>query len=264
MKINRVKRTLAHGGVAMGTIMLEFSTTGIARIAAEAGSEFAVFDMEHTGWSMETIHMLMASSVGAKIIPTVPVPALQYHFISRILDLGAMAVVVPFVSSEEQAREIITHARYPPDGRGGVAFRVAHDGYRERNLVTKMRRANEEVMLIAQIENADGVEHAERIAAVDGIDALWIGQFDLSTSLGIPGRLDHRFFHEATRKVVEACHKHGKTAVLGATDADVLTHGPTDGFRMLVYLTDIWIYQKDLRDCFMTIENAAAHRDKQH
>ena len=80
----------------------------------------------------------------------VRVPTLQYHFISRILDLGAMGVVVPFVSSEEQAREIVTSAKYPPEGRRGVAFGVAHDGYRAGNLVTKMRKANEEIMLIAK------------------------------------------------------------------------------------------------------------------
>ena len=244
MKVNKVKRVLEHGGVVMGTMMLEFNTTGIARIAAEAGSEFAVFDMEHTGWSMETIRMLMASSVGADIVPMVRVPALQNHFISRILDVGAMGVVVPFVSNEEQAREIVTYAKYPPEGQRGVAFGVAHDSYRTGNLVTKMHRANEESMLIAQIENANGVEHADQIAAVEGIDALWIGQFDLSTSLGIPGRLDHRFFSEATQQVVEACRRHGKVAVLGATDPQVLSSGPIDGFRMLVYLTDIWIYQK--------------------
>jgi 2-keto-3-deoxy-L-rhamnonate aldolase RhmA len=244
--------------------MLEFSTTGISRIASEADSAFAVFDMEHTGGSMETIHMLMASSVGVEIVPMVRVPALQYHFIAPILDLGAMTAVVPFVSSREQARVIVTHAKYPPDGRRGVAFGVAHDSYRAGNPVTKMGKANEEVMLIAQIENADGVEHADKIAAVDGIDALWIGQFDLSTSLGIPGRLDQRSFHEATRKVVEVCHKHGKTVALGATDADVLARGPIDGFRMLVYLTDIWIYRKGLRDCFTTINNAVAHREKHH
>ena len=65
-----------------------------------------------------------------------------------------------------------------------------------------MRTANDELMLIAQIENTDGVKNADRIAAVDGIDALWIGQFDLSTSLGIPGRLDHRLFQEATQTVL--------------------------------------------------------------
>ena len=254
MKVNKVKRVLEQGGITMGTMMLEFSTTGIARIAAEAGSEFAVFDMEHTGWSMETIRMLMASSTGTDIVPMVRVPALQYHFISRILDLGAMGVVVPFVSKGEQAREIVNYAKYPPEGHRGVAFGVAHDGYRTGNLVTKMRRANEEVVLIAQIENADGVENADQIAAVHGIDALWIGQFDLSTSLGIPGRFDHRIFQEATHKVVEACRKHGKVAVLGATDPQLLARGPADGFRMLVYLTDIWIYQKGLRDCFGMIQ----------
>ncbi len=262
MKVNKVKRVLNHGGITMGTMMLEFGTTGIARIAAEAGSEFAVFDMEHTGWSMETIRMLMASSAGVDIVPMVRVPTLQYHFISRVLDVGAMGVVVPFVSSEEQAREIVTSAKYPPEGRRGVAFGVAHDGYRAGNLVTKMRGANEEILLIAQIENADGVEHANQIAAVEGIDALWIGQFDLSTSLGIPGRLDHRFFQEATHKVLEACQKHGKIAVLGATDPEVLSRGPADGFRMLVYLTDIWIYQKGLNDCFGVIQSSVARHEK--
>ena len=264
MKVNKVKRVLEHGGVTMGTMMLEFSTTGIARIAAEAGSEFAVFDMEHTGWNMETIRMLMATSVGADIVPIVRVPALQYHFISRILDVGAMGVVVPFVSNEEQAREIVNCAKYPPEGRRGVAFGVAHDGYHAGNLVTKMRRANEEVVMIAQIENADGVEHADKIAAVHGIDALWIGQFDLSTSLGIPGRLDHRIFQDATQKIVEACRRHNKVAVLGAPDAQLLARGPSDGFRMLVYLTDIWIYQKGLRDCFGIIRAVAARRDEHH
>jgi 2-dehydro-3-deoxyglucarate aldolase/4-hydroxy-2-oxoheptanedioate aldolase len=264
MKVNKVKRSIEHGGVAMGTMMLEFSTTGIARIAAEAGAEFAVFDMEHTGWSMETIRMLLATSVAAELVPMVRVPALQYHFISRVLDLGAMGVVVPFVSSAEQARELVAFAKYPPEGRRGVAFGVAHDGYRAGNLVTKLRRANEEVMLIAQIENADGVEQAHHIAAVDGIDALWIGQFDLSTSLGIPGRLDHRFFQEAAHKVLEACRKHGKAAVLGATDPQVLSQGPADGYRMLVYLTDIWIYQKGLRDCFGAIRTAVAGHEKRH
>ena len=264
MKVNKVKRALEHGGVAMGTMMLEFSTTGIARIAAEAGAEFAVFDMEHTGWSMETIRMLMATSAAAEIVPMVRVPALQYHFVARVLDLGAMGVVVPFVSTAEQARELVAFAKYPPDGRRGLAFGVAHDGYRAGNLVTKMRRANEEVMLIAQIENADGVEHAQQIAAVDGIDALWIGQFDLSTSLGIPGRLEHRFFQEAAHKVLDACRKHGKVAVLGATDQEALAQGPNDGYRMLVYLTDIWIYQKGLRDCFGVIRGAVTRHEKHH
>ncbi len=262
MRINAVKRALAEGKVAIGTMMMEFSTTGIARIAAEAGADFAVFDMEHTGWSMETIRMLMATSRAADLVPMVRVPTLQYHFIARVLDVGSMGIVVPMVGDADQARMIVDSARYPPSGRRGVAFGVAHDDYRWGDLSTKFRQANDEVLLIAQIENVQGVENVDAIAAVDGIDALWIGQYDLTASMGIPGRFDHPEFHAATRRVVEACRRNGKAAVLGAMDAATLGRGPLEGFHMLVYLADLWIYQKELSRCFGSVRETLAHRDQ--
>jgi 2-keto-3-deoxy-L-rhamnonate aldolase RhmA len=260
MRDNAVKRTLASGGVSMGTMMLEFATSGIGRIAAEAGAEFAVFDMEHTGWSMETIRQLMATSRGADIVPIVRVPSLQYHFIARVLDVGAMGVVVPLVSDAEQARMIVECAKYPPLGRRGTAFAVAHDDYRGGDLAAKIRQTNDGVMIIAQIETAQGLEHVDRIAAVDGVDALWIGQYDLTTSLGIPGRFDHPEFREATRHVVEACKRHGKAAVLAVMDVEELCRGPSNGFRMLVYAADLWIYQQALRRCFRSIRESLQGR----
>jgi 2-dehydro-3-deoxyglucarate aldolase/4-hydroxy-2-oxoheptanedioate aldolase len=253
MRVNKVKRRLHEGGIAAGTMMLEFNTTGIARIAAEAGAEFAVFDMEHTGWSMETIRMLMATAHGVDIVPIVRVPTLQYHLIARALDVGAMGLVVPLVADAEQARKIVSCARYPPEGRRGVAFGVAHDDYSGGDLVAKVRRANAEILIIAQIETVAGVEHVEEIAAVDGIDALWIGQFDLTTSLGIPGQFDHPKLHQATQRVLAACRRENKVAVLGTLDVSTLCQGPSQGYRMLVYLADIWIYQQALRQCFSAI-----------
>jgi 2-dehydro-3-deoxyglucarate aldolase/4-hydroxy-2-oxoheptanedioate aldolase len=256
MRDNAVKRTLAAGGVSLGTMMMEFATTGIGRIAAEAGAEFAVFDMEHTGWSMETIRELMATSRAADIVPLVRVPTLQYHFISRVLDIGAMGVVVPLVTDAEQAREIVECAKYPPTGRRGTAFAVAHDDYRGGELAAKIQQINDEVMIIAQIESACGIEEVDRIAAVDGVDALWIGQYDLTTSLGIPGQFDRPEFREATRRVVEACQRHGKAAVLAVMDVEELCAGPSNGFRMLVYAADLWIYQQALRRCFGSIRES--------
>jgi 2-dehydro-3-deoxyglucarate aldolase/4-hydroxy-2-oxoheptanedioate aldolase len=253
MRDNAVKRTLAAGGVSVGTMMLEFATTGIGRIAAEAGAEFAVYDMEHTGWSMETIRQLMATSRAADIVPLVRVPTLQYHFVARVLDVGAMGVVVPLVADAEQAQTIVECAKYPPAGRRGTAFAVAHDDYRGGDLVAKMRHANDEVMIIAQIETAQGLENVDAIAAVDGVDALWIGQYDLTTSLGIPGQFDRAEFRDATRRVVEACQRHGKATVLAVMDVDALCVGPSNGFRMLVYAADLWIYQRALHRCFASI-----------
>lgn len=247
MRLNPVKRALRDGGRAVGTMIFEFATTGIARIAAAAGAEFAVFDMEHTGWSIETVRMLMATSGAAELVPMVRVPALQYHFIARVLDIGAMGVVVPMVADAAQARTIVESAKYPPHGRRGLAFGMAHDDYRAGELSASMQAANDEVMLIAQIETPGGVEQADAIAAVEGIDALWIGQYDLTATMGIPGRFEEPAFREATARVLEACRRHGKTAVLGSGDAETLRRGPEAGFRMLVYLTDVWIFQQALR-----------------
>src|SRR4051812_44415648 len=113
MRPNKVKRALRAGGVALGTMVMEFATTGVARLAAEAGCDFVVFDMEHTGWSVETVRMLLAAARPADVVPVVRVPATQYHFVARALDVGAMGVMVPMVESEEQARQIVQFAKYP-------------------------------------------------------------------------------------------------------------------------------------------------------
>src|SRR5262245_10563820 len=122
MRTNFVKHQVCGGRASIGTFMFEFGTTGVARIASEAGAEFAVFDMEHTGWSMETIRMLVATTRSTEMIPMVRVPATEYHFIARVLDMGAMGVMVPMVESAAQTATIVASAKYPPVGRRGAAF----------------------------------------------------------------------------------------------------------------------------------------------
>src|SRR3954454_4895950 len=119
MRPNHVKTKIQSGGTSLGAFMLEFATTGIGRLAAQAGAEFAVYDMEHTGWSIETIRMLIATSASTDIIPLVRVPATEYHFIARVLDMGAMGIMAPMVESAAQARTIVASAKYPPLGRRG-------------------------------------------------------------------------------------------------------------------------------------------------
>jgi 2-dehydro-3-deoxyglucarate aldolase/4-hydroxy-2-oxoheptanedioate aldolase len=167
-----------------------------------------------------------------------------------------MGVVVPLVADAAQAQTIVECAKYPLAGRRGTAFAIAHDDYRGGDLAAKIRQINDEVMIIAQIETVRGLEEVDRIAAVDGIDALWIGQFDLTTSMGIPGQFDRPEFRAATRRVVEACQRHGKAAVLAVMDVGELCAGPSNGFRMLVYAADLWIYQQALRRCFGSIRES--------
>jgi 2-keto-3-deoxy-L-rhamnonate aldolase RhmA len=247
MRENWVKRALAAGDRSLGTMVFEFPTIGIGRIAATAGAEFVIYDMEHTGWSIETIRGLMASSRAADLVPMVRIPATEYHLISRPLDVGAMGLMVPMVESAEQARVIVDSAKYPPLGRRGAAFGMAHDDYSGGDIIEKMESANDEVLLIAQIETAQGVDNLDAIAAVDGIDVLWIGHFDLTNSLGIPGQFSHPTYLEAVERVLEACHRHGKAPGIMAgavADGQALLQ---QGFRAMAYSGDHWIYQLALR-----------------
>jgi len=247
MRTNSVKNHLQRGGVALGTMVFEFNTTGIARIAAAAGAEFAVFDMEHTGWNLETIRMLIATSRCTTLIPMVRIPATEYHFIARTLDVGAQGIMVPMVESAEQAQRIVQFAKYPPIGRRGAAFGVSHDDYTGGDIVAKMESSNHETLLIAQIETAQGLRSVEEIAAVDGIDVLWIGHFDLTNSLGIPGRFDHPQYLSGVEKVVEACRRHDKVAAFMPSDVSTAQTYLQKGFRMLAYGGDLWLYQAALQ-----------------
>ena len=248
MRANTVKRTLAAGGKSIGTMVFEFNTTGIGRVAAEAGAEFVIFDMEHTGWSIETIRMLIATTRAAETVPMVRVPATQYHLLSRPLYVGAMGLMVPMVEDADQAKFIVRSAKYFPEGGRGAAFGVAHDDYTGGDVVTKMASANNETMLIAQIETTKGVENADAIAAVEGIDCLWIGHFDLTQSLGIPAQFDNPIFQDSVDKVLAACADHGKSAGIMAGSVDVGHQWLGRGFRAVAYSGDLWILQQALAD----------------
>ncbi|MCZ6794832.1 MAG: aldolase/citrate lyase family protein [Planctomycetota bacterium] len=248
MRENGVKRKLLQGGTVLGTFVLEFNTTGIARLAAGAGAEFVVFDCEHTGWSLETVRTLMASAGAADLVPMVRVPALEYHFLARALDVGAMGLMVPMVESEDQARLFVQCAKYPPEGRRGAAFGVAHDDYTGGDVPSKMRQANEEQLLVAQIETVPGLESVDAIARVEGIDVLWVGHFDLTSSMGIPGDFTRPEFQRALDRVVDAATRHGKVAAMMASSVDEARGLLERGFRCLAYGGDLWIYQKALRD----------------
>ncbi len=247
MRENPVKRALAGGGTALGTMVFEFATTGIGRIAAVAGAEFIIFDMEHTGWSIETVRMLLATTRAADIVPMVRVPATQYHLLSRPLDVGALGLMVPMVESAAQAREIVRSAKYPPRGGRGAAFGFAHDDYLPGDATEKMRAANDEGLLIAQIETARGIEEVDGIAAVEGIDVLWIGHNDLTNSMGIPGQFTHPEYLAAIDRFLDACRRHGKAPGIMATSLDGARELLDQGFRCVSYGGDTVLYGQALR-----------------
>jgi 2-dehydro-3-deoxyglucarate aldolase/4-hydroxy-2-oxoheptanedioate aldolase len=216
--------------------------------------------MEHTGWSIETIRSLIATTRSTELIPLVRVPATEYHFIARVLDVGAMGIMVPMVESAAQAATLVSSAKYPPVGRRGAAFGVAHDDYSQGDIVEKMTSANREVMLIALIETAAGVRNVNEIAAIDGIDVMWLGHYDLTNSLGIPGQFEHPLFKEAVAEIVAAGRRHGKALGFMAGNIDQGRAYLDQAFRMIAYGGDLWLYQTTLREGVATLKTYFANQ----
>lgn len=257
---NKVKTVLQNGGTSVGTFIFEFNTPGISRIVAEAGAEFVLFDMEHTGWSVETIRSLVAATPRDKVTPMVRVPATQYHFMARILDMGSLGIMMPMVESREQAELMSQSCKYPPVGRRGAAFTIAHDDYSGGDVSAKQSAANEQSLLIAQIETAAGLANVDAIAAVDGIDVLWIGQYDLSSSLGIPGQFDNPQFIDATERVIAAANANGKAGGYMPLSLDEAQQRVDQGFRCLAYHGDLWLYQSALRSGIRSVREMVGSR----
>ncbi|MEZ5863154.1 MAG: aldolase/citrate lyase family protein [Geminicoccaceae bacterium] len=128
---------------------------------------------------------------------------------SPALDAGADSIVIPMVGSADQARSVVAKMKYTPVGKRGLALALANDRYRMQPVAEALAAANARTRFVALIETAEGVENVEEIAAVDGVDVLWVGASDLTASMGIPGQFDHPDYKKALAKVLKAGQKHG-------------------------------------------------------
>ena len=264
MRHNPVKSRLASGGCAFGAMIFEFFSPGLPQICRNAGAEFVLFDMEHTGLGFETLKIQFALCRGLGIVPMVRVPRGEYHFIARALDVGAMGVMVPMVGSAEEAAHIVSCTRYPPQGRRGAAFGFAHDDYeRGGDVGAKITALHTRTMVIPQIETVEGLNNVESIAAVTGVDALWLGHFDLTNFMGIPGEFKHPDFLAGVDRIVTACETRGKAAAFLATDDEWARDYAVKGFRLMAYGIDQLMLQRALGDGLDAMRTATHTRREQ-
>jgi len=231
-----------------GHFIVEFATPGIGHILKNAGCDFVLFDTEHSGFGFETIKNAVRYFQAADLPAIIRVPSKAYDQMARAADMGAEAIMVPMVDTAEEARALVANIKYPPAGRRGVALGVAHDNYAAAGVVgDRLNAANDRICLFAQIETASGAKHADDIAAVDGVDCLWVGHFDLTASLGIPGQFDHPRFLEAVEGVAAACRKHNKAFGRLVPDAATGIDCAAQGFDFLCWSGDVWALQAAIR-----------------
>ena len=253
MSQTTLKQRIQDGQMPVGTMVFEFFAPGLAQIAAAAGAEFVMYDMEHSGIGIEAIKAQCAFCAGVGVAPLVRVPTNQYHLVAGVLDAGAHGVMVPMVADADQARDIVSWSRYPPKGRRGAAFGIAHDGYTSGTPPEKIVAAEARTLVITMIETPEGVANADAIAAVPGVDVLWLGHFDLTNFMGIPVQFDHPDFVAAVKSVAAAAEHHGKVAAFMASDDDWARRFRGYGYGMFAYSMDILLYQRALASGIQTL-----------
>ena len=180
-------------------------------IIGRAGFDWVIIDLEHGAGTesdlLANLHALGATTTAALVRPQ----SGERLRIGRALDLGAHGIMVPRVDRPDQAREAISFMRYPPDGGRGLALSTRGAGLGELGH-TDIQAINRRILGIIQIESPSAVEHAAEIAAIDGVDVLFVGPTDLSHSLGVPGRFDDPGYLAALERVTTAAEAAGKAA----------------------------------------------------
>jgi 2-keto-3-deoxy-L-rhamnonate aldolase RhmA len=246
MRLNPLKERLARGGTAYGTMVCEYTSPGLPASLAAAGAEFVLYDMEHTGIDFGELKRQLSYCRNLSLVPLVRPTEKSYSAVTRLLDLGAMGLMLQMTESPEEARTLVSWTRYPPEGVRGCSFGQAHDDYAPGAMKDKVRASNERVIVMPMIETRRGVEAVEEIVAVDGVDGVHLGQFDLSLSLGIPGEIHHPALQRSITRIVDACAKYGKFAACLAGDIATAREWQSRGFRMLSCSYDVGLLQSAL------------------
>jgi 2-keto-3-deoxy-L-rhamnonate aldolase RhmA len=238
---NPAKKKLAAGELVLCMGLRQARTVDIAMIAASCGFDSVYVDLEHSPTSLETTSTICAAAIGAGITPLVRVPNHEPHYASRVLDGGALGVIVPHVNTSAEAQALVQGCRFPPTGHRSVMGTGPALGYRALPLGEINHRLNEQTLLIVMLETPEGIANADAIAAVPGVDMLLIGSNDLCTELGIPGQLRHPKLREAYEKAAAACKAHHKVLGVGGIrgDLELQTDLVKMGARFIIAGSDV-------------------------
>lgn len=246
MRGNPLKQRLAAGETVYGTMVCEFTAPGMAAALSAAGAEFVIYDMEHTGIDFAELKQQVSYGRTSGLIPFARPIEKSYSAVTRLLDIGVLGLMLQMVESAEEAARIVSWTRYPPEGVRGCSFGQSHDDYAPGDFREKIRISNERVIVMPMIETKRGLEAVDEILAVDGVDGVHLGQFDLSLSLGIPGQIDHPMLQAGIDRIAESAARHGKFAACLAVDPVTARDWRKRGFRMISCNYDVGLMQSAL------------------
>lgn len=237
LKANYLKKKLIKNKLALGTWNI-IDSPMVVDIIASSGIDFIVIDAEHGAISYETAQIMCGLCESHNVTPIMRVGEINESLILRALDIGMHGVQLPNITSKKDALQFVQYAKYPPIGIRGFSPYTKAGQYDVKNGPILTQIANENTLLIANVEGKNGIKNLESIASVDGIDVIFIGLFDISKSLGLPGQVEHpdviaELDHAI--KIIKGC---GKKVGSIASNLGMLKKLQSKGVDYLTYSVD--------------------------
>lgn len=209
MQENRVKRIMREGGLAIGATSSCLREAAVVEIIGLAGFDSVFIDLEHTALDLGDVELQVLAAERVGITPVVRPSTLDPSLILRLLDMGAQGIQVPHVTTAADARAAVQAVRYPPLGSRGLGGASRATNYGKTSLANHVEQSNNEILLAVMIEDLEGVENIDAIAATEGVDLISVGPTDLAKAMGVLGQPDSPELVAAIGRIAEAVKRNG-------------------------------------------------------
>ncbi len=239
-KENFLKQKLESGKFALGIFCL-IPSPSVTNVIGCAGIDFVVIDAEHGPINMETAEDMIRAAEVEKMSPIIRVTENDPALILRALDIGAHGVQIPQISTKEQAEQAVRYAKYAPLGERGLCPFTRAGDYSMKKALTHTAEANKNTLVILIVEGVEGIKNLEEILTVEGVDVVFVGPYDLSQSVGKPGKVDDPVVVDAIRKCAQKIRAAGRVAGCFASSLSMLKLIVDCGYQYATYLLDTTI-----------------------
>ena len=241
---NLVRDKMLRGVPTVGTFM-EIGSATSAECLGLAGFDYIIIDTEHGPFNPQSALEFIRAARLYETAPFVRVQEISRAAVLKALDVGAQGLIIPQLNTVAEAEALVRWGKYAPLGKRGVSSSAGsgfwYEDYARHGLPHYFEVSNRESMLIPQCETVGCLEHLEEIVALPGIDGIFVGPFDLSTAMGIPGEFDRPEFQAALRRIQAVCKEAGKPSLLFASSVEAARAGLALGYDSITYGLDAFL-----------------------
>lgn len=249
---NKIKKQ----SLTLGTFV-HMNGRGIIESIAQSGFDYIIIDSEHAPFSFESIEEMIDRAEANQISAFVRIPEISRNQILRVLDIGAKALIVPYIETVDEVKELIKHAKYANLGQRGFCPTKTSTWGKEawaKNANELMKVLNQEQLILPQCETLSAYQNIEEIVKCEGVDGIFVGPLDLSIALDTPFDLDSDIMKEAIKHILDICHKHQKFAFIFAGSIEKAKEYQFLGYDSIAYSLDASIFMHACADVVQSIK----------